>query len=116
MKTTSSLTPDDIVAHLKSNPGLIQGMLYPNPGEPQLNEAILYDSSRWEPTCMTHGDFCKDCLPGASGPDGCGDPAECFMWVFYPNFEEHEGEDVLGWPDTIDCRIDESGKISFDAD
>lgn len=116
MRTTKDLTPQEIIDYFKSREGLVQEMLYPNPGEPQLNQSILYDPDRWEQECLMQGPFCSDCFPLRDGVvEGCGDPDECLVWVFYPNYGDAAGEDVPDWPDEFRCRLVD-GRIMYDAD
>jgi hypothetical protein len=104
--TDETLTPQIIVDFIKDNPGLIQSVTYPNPGEPILDESAFCKEEFW-------GYHCFDC--DSTSTSYCHEDG---IWCYDPTPEEigfSIDSPEFGIAEFLQCSV-ENGQIIFESD
>jgi hypothetical protein len=102
---TQELTPVMINNFIRNNPGCIQSICYPNPGEPQLDESLFFANGDWNLYCCCCDTYDKDIICSCD---------EDIMWVFsVPDDMPYNPEGAIG--EFLTCRVEDS-KIVFETD
>ena len=109
LKDINKLTPKIITQFIKDNPGCIQSISYPNPGEPQLDESFYCGQDDWSIYCCncdTHDKILEYC---------CDNPEK--MWLFQSSYSgdisKFKSENEIG--ECLKCIVEDS-KIIFKTD
>ena len=106
---TKDLTPSIICEHIRSNPGCVQENTYPNPGEPQLDEAAFSIEKYWEYLCFKCDTYTKVGCQACDSDDG--------TWLY-------QIDDAFPYPDdseecyigsSLSCWV-EDGNIILESD
>jgi len=104
------LDPQKVADHIKANPGLIQKSTYPNPGEPDVNEAQFLDVTKWKYLCLENGDQEQRC--DCCDDEWDGTPALTFGYDSGSILLNQNGDMLF---DSLDVWV-EDGEITFEAD